>query len=113
MSSNQHNTRIQDIYALVDRLVQKLWDGHFKRDSKEVLDLIVRLITLQFQFNIRVFQKRLLQPISLEISQTMAAITFQMLNKVYERLLALTPDLSDLTQQSIADQKRIISGLIG
>ena len=35
---------LQNLFNLIDRLVDKLWEGQYRRDSKEVFDMIVRLI---------------------------------------------------------------------
>lgn len=36
---------LQNLFNLVDRLVDKLWDGLYRRDPKEVFDMCVKLIT--------------------------------------------------------------------
>lgn len=66
--------------------------------------------------DIREVHKRryLLQPIALEIFSNdgrnyLLVFPRKCRNKVYERLLALTPDVSDSAQQSIAGQKRNMS----
>ena len=38
------NTIIQNYFNLIDRLVDRMWDGTYRREPKEVFDLIVKLV---------------------------------------------------------------------
>ena len=38
------NSIVQNYFNLIDRLVDKLWDGMYRREPKEVFELIVKLL---------------------------------------------------------------------